>query len=32
MTGGGLQLSTPIGDRRGGLRARQNEIGVFANG
>lgn len=30
--GGGLKHSTPHGDRRGGLRARQNRIGVFANG
>ncbi len=32
VPGGGSEHSTPHGDRRGGLRARQNEIGVFANG
>jgi hypothetical protein len=30
--GGGLKHSTHGGDRRGELRARHNEIGVFANG
>lgn len=30
--GGGSKHSPLGGDRRGGLRARQNRIGVFANG